>query len=174
MEHYEVADAFGRRHRPNLIPLAVIQKRPGGFRDTVDVDVSVRLKNVGRALARHPLLRIQNAQGPYLLWSYGVDGNYNYGLPKRVTDPHAFCGSANDVIHAGDTLEVCRFNRRFDVLNGPGGLSTTDRVFELAVEVAAEGMPCTRYTMTITEYMELMAFKGEERDALVSQQPFGW
>lgn len=162
MEHYEVADAFGRRHHPRLRPRALAQRRAGGFPRDVDVDIHLGLVNAGRVLARYPLLRVVGVQGQYKLWAFGIDGNRNFGLPQATGRRDEFRGDAGHVIHAGDKLEVCRLTRRWAGDGAPAGESDVQCVLELEVELAAEGMACTRFVLTLTEQQQLMAYEGSE------------
>jgi hypothetical protein len=108
MEHFDLADMFGRRRRPNLCfywrlgHISYANKKPRKFA------LILGIQNVGRAIARFPLFRIKDMAGGRI-WEHGVDGKRNQGLrilqrdtPSDVT----FIGGANDVIHPGTSLDV--------------------------------------------------------------------
>jgi hypothetical protein len=103
MEHYEVADLFGRRRRPVLTVLA----------EVVDQDnVLVSIANEGRGAARAPYLALQ-PQSPYGVSAFGADGNGGTGLRRLVVGNAAsgearFGGDGNVVIHPGQRLDVTR------------------------------------------------------------------
>ncbi len=115
MEHFEVADMFGRRRRPQLSLFFDIQPSgkasgPGGV--SYDVDVILGIQNSGRGIARFPSIALAT-NSPYELHYYGLDGNRNTGLPKLVSrnlsaSTTVFGGDANHVVHVDSVLEVTK------------------------------------------------------------------
>ena len=67
------------------------------------------LKNAGVLIAKFPTIRFATSMGVQVD-PYGVDGNYNFGLPKRATDHTVivFQGGADDVIHPGETRQISK------------------------------------------------------------------
>jgi hypothetical protein len=100
MEHYDIADMFGRRQRPRL-ELAL--------RPRTGKEIVFRLKNTGRATARAPYLAISMLP-PFSRSPFGIDGNRNEGIKHLVADspvpPWRYPAKADAVIHPGVTLEI--------------------------------------------------------------------
>ena len=117
MEHFDLADMFGRRRRPELRfywrvgHVSRHGSTPGERRFGFALIVGV--ENVGRGNARFPLFDIQEIVGASI-FEYGVDGNRNHGLPIRRSDrwPNVtFAGGSNDIIHPGTKLDVTALGR---------------------------------------------------------------
>lgn len=130
MEHFDIADMFGRRARPKLE--LTIRPRSGG------TELIFGLKNVGRGIARAPYLAL-SCPPPFRRSPYGIDGNRTEAIQKLVADnPHApwrYPARADFVIHPGVTVEI-------------GVLMRTGNDTPLAAEgvrlsyaIACEGMP---------------------------------
>ena len=114
MEHYEVADMFGRRKRPKLklhTSFSELKLTKGRQEEYVDFELIIGLENVGRGVAKYPYLSIK-VQEPYAVSTYGLDGNEHEGLrrlPKgRHIDPTRWVAGAETVIHPGGILEVTK------------------------------------------------------------------
>jgi hypothetical protein len=101
MEHFDIADMFGRRARPKLELTA--RPRSNG------TEIIFGLKNTGRGVARAPYLAI-SARLPFRRSPYGIDGNRNEGIKMLVADnpgaPWRYPATADVVIHPGVTLEI--------------------------------------------------------------------
>lgn len=120
MEHFDIADMFGRRPKPALhFRFDVYQD---GLIGTIDHPVTQMyravgsLENVGRGSAVAPYLAV-DVRAPYQVSAYGVDGNGNFGLPRLVSAGSfsRFGASANVVLHPGVTIEVFSVRGKFDV-----------------------------------------------------------
>ena len=106
MEHFDLEDMFGRRPRPVLSLYTDV--RVEGER----LAVVVGIRNAGRGVARFPSLRL-GVTKPWHFSEYGLDGNYNTGLPMRMRSGGGaefvhFAGGGDHVVHADDVLEVTR------------------------------------------------------------------
>jgi hypothetical protein len=128
MEHYDIADMFGRRQRPKL----ELTLRPRTGREIV-----FGLKNTGRAIARAPYLAI-STQPPFRRSPYGIDGNRNEGIQFLVADspapPWRYPAKADEVIHPGVTLEIgCLMSANNATPLAPEGVRVT-------YSIACEGM----------------------------------
>lgn len=99
MEHYEVADMFGRRRRPVLEFVA----------EARGSEIIVGVRNKGRASAHAPYLSVYSAP-PFHRSIYGVDGNRGEGLKYLPAQSRwntwRFGGSGDVIVHPGVTLEV--------------------------------------------------------------------
>lgn len=108
MEHYDVADMFGRRRRPRLV---VTAREDGGGND---VSIIVGLRNEGRATAKSPYLAIR-CNGPFRRSELGLDGNRNEGMPflRHVSQNYPWCygGGIEVAVHPGMSYEVARLFR---------------------------------------------------------------
>ncbi len=110
MEHFDVADMFGRRSVPRL-QLDVV-KDIGGIVNEVlsSFEPIIMLRNLGRGAARFPYLRFRPSS-PYGINSFELRSNVS-GLPRRpqagAQDWGLYAGGVNDVIHPGTVLQVTR------------------------------------------------------------------
>jgi hypothetical protein len=93
MQHFQIADMFGRRARPELHVEHYENTSGDSFA------FAVRITNRGRGAAQAPFLQL-NVNAPFMRNVYGVDGNRNDGLP--VINTHRGTGW----LHAGgmDTI----------------------------------------------------------------------
>jgi hypothetical protein len=114
MEHYEVADMFGRRKRPKLklyTSFSKLKVAKVGQEEYLDFDLIIGLENIGKVVAKYPYLSMK-VQEPYVVCSYGLDGNEHEGLarlPKgKFFDPTRWGAGSETVIHAGGILEVTK------------------------------------------------------------------
>jgi hypothetical protein len=110
MEHYEVADMFGRRRRPRLSLSYRIVERVRGGAGTIQYAIILGIENSGRGPAKAPFLKI-TLPAPLRFDEYGVDGNRHEGLPRVLVARHpsqeaSFGGSAIDVVHPGTVRDV--------------------------------------------------------------------
>jgi hypothetical protein len=133
MEHFDIADMFGRRQRPRLE--LTTRSRAGG------VEVVIGLRNAGRGIARAPYVAITVA-APFRRSTYGLTGNRvdGEGLPYLVNDvapPWRYGGKSDDVIHPGLTRDVACLTRENNATPlAPEGLS-------IKYAIACEGMQLT-------------------------------
>ncbi len=114
MEHYEVADMFGRRKRPKLklhTSFSELKLTKVHQEEYVDFQLIIGLENIGKGLAKYPYLSMRVLE-PYVVSEYGLDGNGHEGLrrlPKgKFFDPKRWGAGAETVIHAGGILEVTK------------------------------------------------------------------
>jgi len=138
MEHFQVADMFGRRARPHL----ELAAEPHLF-NTSETKVAVRIgvRNIGRGIAKFPLLSLNvTPHDPFYLtrsiWLKPFDR-----LDKN--SPVIYAGGANDVIHSNtvrwitDTLPV-------DMKQSPHA------EYLISYELAAEGFPAFKSSLRIS------------------------
>jgi Putative DNA-binding domain len=124
MEHFEVADMFGRRPQPKL---SLFHKRRGYNKwppNLWRVQVELGIENRGRGSARAPCLSFR-LKPPFGIDDYGVDGNYNHGLPKLLNarDRTArFGGSGDTLVHPGTALPVTVIVAHFSETTEPPDL----------------------------------------------------
>ncbi|MDA5110527.1 ATP-binding protein [Brevibacillus thermoruber] len=147
MEHYMLADAFGRRQKPKLEFYYRIASPTSQGDKSFECQFIVGIKNTGRYLAHYPALRIKGKG--LQLNNYGINGNYGwslnpvpqtYGLQKEKG--YLFAGGVNDVIHPGTVLEVAIFhpeNKKFMSYNDLAGLLDISDLFLISYEIHAEG-----------------------------------
>lgn len=114
MEHYEVADMFGRRKRPKLkfyTSFADLGPIKFGQEEYVDFQIIIGVENVGKGIAKYPSLSIKIHE-PYVLSSGGLDGNGHDGLRElprgKFSDPKRWGAGAETVIHPSGILEVTK------------------------------------------------------------------
>lgn len=99
LEHFQVADMFGRRPMP-VLSVAAIEVEPYRFQ--------IRITNSGRGAARAPFL-LYSPPAPFTRYGYGIDGNGNEQLP--FVRAH----SVEGVLHAGGTNLVIHPTMSVDV-----------------------------------------------------------
>lgn len=140
MEHFDVADMFGRRAKPVLE--IVLVDTMGGYTNerAASYEPIVAIKNTGRGTARFPFLRIKLSPPFGLNRQFGLR-NGDTGLPERPQfgqrESAVFAGGQDHVIHAGTVLDVHR-------IASPRGVSldTSVGMEDLVVEyeVACDGI----------------------------------
>lgn len=123
MEHFDLADMFGRRRRPVL---RVDIERLAGL------SFLVTMRNEGRGIAKAPYLSLELPPG--FTCQFGFDGNGTSGLPIMGSGSGRvlFGGNADRVIHVGQTLPITRIGLMHHIRNSPAGSQTIR--FEFAAE----------------------------------------
>ena len=134
LEHYDIADMFGRRPKP-LLKLTYRIRNPGPA-----AEVIVGLKNHGRSSARAPYLSVSSGAPFHQHWA-GLDGNRHEGLPLLIEQcrPGTWRYGARSgfVIHPGvshEVLSLTRESNRTPV--PPAGV-------EIQYEIACDDQPLT-------------------------------
>ncbi len=133
MEHYDVADMFGKRNKPKL-KITYQVTNPGR-----SVSVTIGLKNEGRATACAPFLAF-GCNRPLARDPYGLDGNGNEGLPNQRSQyaklPWAYGGSMDLPIHPKMSKNVAKLSLG---LNSERPAPIEDLVVQYAI--ACENQP---------------------------------
>ncbi len=108
MEHFDIADMFGRRPHP-LLKLAHTVRNPGP-----DAEIIVSLRNDGRGSARAPYFAL-SVESPFRRHMHGLDGNNREGLPFLAEQTNRALlryGARGDfVIHPAVTHDVLKLTR---------------------------------------------------------------
>lgn len=130
MEHYQIADSFGKRHHPHLVPYVLVK---GDVNSSTQITATIGLDNHGRAVARYPYLRLVDMAG-FAVNTFGVSGNGHFGLPchPNPTNYRNYRGGADDVVHPGAPLDIARLERHF-------GIDTNGEIRESFQEVILSG-----------------------------------
>ena len=144
MEHFDIADMFGRRRRPRvrLVCRAEIRDQMSvGGREEVTWSIILSLQNDGRAIARFPMLWLEPS-AKVGIDRYGLDGNRNEGLPRQRTLPSErgilYIGREGDIIHPGMRLDVTRTER----IGSPGpDKAGVPQQYVFGYRLAAEDQP---------------------------------
>jgi len=152
MEHFQIADMFGRRARPRLTfhtRLVYDENRTREGRYETRWAVVIGLRNDGRGLAHFLMLEVR-CPPEALVSDFGVDGNRNYGLRKQPANlPRGhflFFGDAYQVIHPGRILEVTNTDQ-FVVPEPSWRAKFPSLTFKY--QIAAEGQPLTEGEIVI-------------------------
>jgi hypothetical protein len=108
MKHFDVADMFGRRKRPDLKLVARVS-RPRA-------ELVLSIENQGRATAKAPFVFLE-IPDPFGFALYGLDGNGNDGLPRLPHGDNAslrrrYGGNLNTVIHPQTIHDVTKIEYR--------------------------------------------------------------
>lgn len=140
MEHYDIADMFGRRRKPKL----TVFYRIVGVGQQAEVHLGLR--NDGRATARAPFFAFET-EGALLRSRYGLDGNGNEGLQwLRAANSDlqwAYGGGMDFALHPAMAHEVASLS-----LGIPARPAPTEDVVVRYV-VACEDQPLERSVMHI-------------------------
>lgn len=155
MEHFDVADMFGRRAKPvlNFHTRIIANRHAVGGSGTSYMGILVLgIANSGRAVAKAPYLEIDVAS-PYKMARYGLDGNGHEGLPRLAHAASAsivrYGAGADIVIHPGTILDVAAVEL--------AAVATHSRKIEMPPElivsfsIAAEGAPKQAGAVTVTQ-----------------------
>jgi len=149
MEHWQVADAFGRRHRPVLhLHIRLGTARQG--ERVSEILAWVGVKNVGRGLARFPAVDFGRRDGLFRWDEEEQARMFTGGIgPSMADDPAHFRGSANDVIHGGDVLQLLALRATVP----QDGFFDLPEDFALSVSarLAAEGFPWAERRVSLTK-----------------------
>lgn len=119
MEHFDIADMFGRRHRPSLsLDIGLhCHSTSGAVEERVyHVSMVLSIRNSGRGIAKYPRMDFQ-VFPPYSARHDTVvrrEEQY-YKKIRRLSNTdskytHAFFGNADDVVHPNSALEVAMLN----------------------------------------------------------------
>jgi hypothetical protein len=115
------------------------------------------------------MLRILAVSPGFGVDEYGIDGNYNFGLPAqpKVSGRSRFSGGAGDVIHAGSEIDVLFIARRYadGVAPSPSG----DIALAVELELAAEHFPRKRFRFEITDHQIYEALSGNQEISVAAQ-----
>jgi hypothetical protein len=132
MEHFDIADMFGRRRKPVLM-LTLEKEEHGGT-------VRVSITNKGRGIAKAPYLGLALPPN-FRSSSHGYDGGGTFGLRRIGRDTlWRFGGNTTEVIHVGQTLPVTRLE--YTVLQ-PSGVPVVSGRQTFGYEMAAEDCEMT-------------------------------
>ncbi|SRR5216684_1156350 len=146
MEHYQVADTFGRRHHPNLIPYARVRgdvNRRGG------IELILGVRNIGRAIGKYPYLSIEE-KANFETAPYGLSGNGHFGLPplEGAQQYREYKGGADHVIHPEVALDVTKLRGSFPV-NQDLLLQEGIQGVSLSGRIVADGFPLKSWRISI-------------------------
>ena len=142
MEHFDLADMFGRRQRPVL---ALSLRHVAGTAH----EFHVILANSGRASAVAPFLALR-LPAPLRVSSYGFDGNGRTGLPVIDTNVYGprFGGSTGSIIHPEQAIEITRmqwgdptWSKQPHPPNGP---------YRVVYDIAAQDFPLRTAAISLT------------------------
>lgn len=119
MEHFDIADMFGRRPHPEL-SLRLTVKGDGGRSSAGVKSIKFRvvgvIQNSGRGSAVAPYLSVK-VHKPYTMSQYGVDGNGSTGLPRvgSSDSTYRFGASASVMLHPGTAIEVFGIQSEYEI-----------------------------------------------------------
>jgi hypothetical protein len=137
MEYFQIADMFGKRHRP-VLDLHLVEGPVEGNGDGRYRAFDLGITNSGRGIAKYPGLRFKNADElPRLM----VLQNNEFGLPMRhqVTDWMIFGGGADHVIYPGETLLIAKLHQTGLHINYPMPRFAFG-TWSVTVQLSAEGV----------------------------------
>lgn len=144
MEHFDVADMFGRRRRPVLSVVGDVFA-DGAINQNRLVKLVLSIENTGRGSAQSAFLAIRVAP-PYKVCSLGVDGNGAFGLrrvPAALTGEHRYVADAGTVLHPLMRHAVTAL--RIEVPHGTRDMPDV----MVSYDIAADGMPLSSKELTV-------------------------
>jgi hypothetical protein len=139
MEHFDVADMFGRRPKPALRLELELES---------DQAILVTLLNDGRGIARAPYLCLRPL-ADLRPCPYGFDGNGALGLRAWGKDHAGWCffgGDAGPVIHSGQRRPITKLRSGTAFTTGGRG---PRGVVAIEYQLAAEDIPVSQGTAEI-------------------------
>lgn len=142
LEHFDIADMFGRRAHPNL-DMWVDFQRSGSVGPNEMFLAVFGIENSGRGVAQAPHMGVRVAP-PYSISEYGTDGNGTEGLPRFPSaEPEwvNFGGMADVVIHPRTVRPVFGIRDKWSP-EEPADM-------EVEFELAAIGIPMRIFTWTL-------------------------
>jgi hypothetical protein len=149
MEHFEIADMFGRRPQPVLRVFYRFASGSSGGRpegNYRELTVFVGLRNEGRGAARAPYLAVLTKK-PYAVDGWGIDGNRRFGLDRLPASGDSewrrFGGGDGRYIYPGTELDIAAI--RVKIFEGTGTVAP----IAVAYEFAADGVPVERGDLQI-------------------------
>jgi hypothetical protein len=150
MEHFDIADMFGRRRRPHLQVVVKLTGRTGGSRSSAGIEhsnaIAVFLHNVGRGSARNLFVRV-SVNDPYWISSTGPEPDGRGGL-SRVSDvsntEKILRADSNVVLYPGLEQGVIAIGFKYDI--------HTPMFADLRVrlQIAAEDLPLFETEATLS------------------------
>lgn len=142
MEHYEIAEMFGRRLGPELRIRWELRQFDITNAGVGIARISLGIENVGRATAKYPCLTIKHPNHqPFAELPSGLSRRTSFDRWTTI-----FGGSVNDVIYPASVLDITVFqqNYQFDATNPAVTL------VELEYSLSAEDMETFTGTLRIT------------------------
>jgi Putative DNA-binding domain len=140
MEHFDIADMFGRRRRPAVQLAVEIQGIGAG------VQVDVGLHNAGRIAAKNVYLALA-CSSPFSRSQYGLNGNGKEGMPyiglPNSRFPWTYEGGSDWVLHAGVTRLIARLNMGLLPKHEP------EAALEISYAVACDDQPLETKTVVV-------------------------
>ena len=152
MEYFQIADMFGKRQRP-VLELHLVEGPVEGTGASRYRQFHLGIKNSGRAIAKYPGLRYQNAKGmprPIVL----ADSDFGLPLRQNQTDWLIFGGGADHVIYPGETLPIAKLHQGGFATNFPMPRFVFPK-WSITVQLSAEG---TDMKFTEKTFEELRIF----------------
>lgn len=149
MEHFDIADMFGRRPRPDI----ALKARPASVRDRPDrqqsLQILLSIENTGRGTAKAPFLAVTLPEDIHIS-KYGIDGNGSHGLPilkrhRGNSNEYHFGSNQEVVVHPGYTIQVTKVNVPY-----PKTITGINH-FDIQYSLAAEGVPIFDSEVRVTE-----------------------
>jgi len=140
MEHYDIADMFGKRRRPRLVLTYQVTGWNSGAK------VILGIKNTGRGTANAPFFAF-TCSGDLSKSFYGLDGNKNEGLPVLPTSHDglqwSFSEGMDVALHPGMERQVTLLTRERSQSLQP----EIDQTIDFAL--ACQDQPLERGTLVI-------------------------
>lgn len=149
MEHYQIADFFGRRRKPDLNLVHDLQGHPRTA-NSAHVRVSLTLKNVGHYLAKYPALQISSQ---LQIARTGINSSGEWGLlrPQRLdATGYALIGGADSVIHPEMSTLVCYLEHPRGMIDRHTVSNLPEDYFHVKYRLYAENCPPKEATLQIS------------------------
>lgn len=159
MEHFEIAEFYGRRRNPDLKfwwGAKVAGWTGNAPNRLLNVEIVVGMHNFGRGTAKYPALLLKKTRCHF----YGLDGSGRLGLPQRptVAGDSTLFGGGDTVVYPGTVLEVTTLQDEIKVQESAPECPN----FMLEYELHAEDMVSVKDELQIkgSEVIEKLRLKG--------------
>ncbi len=168
MEHYQIADLFGRRHHPLIFPYGLLR---GDINTRGKIELALGLKNDGRAIGRFLYLKINTISG-FTVNRFGISGNGHFGLDPfpNPTNYTEYRGGADHVVHPGTDLLVTKMDYTC-ALSQQGTVADPQVDLIIGGILAADDFPAKTWRLTIPcqEIQNIVASRSTQSLKLVGE-----
>ncbi|MCK5051626.1 MAG: ATP-binding protein [Candidatus Cloacimonetes bacterium] len=133
MEHFDIADMFGKRRKPKLLLTGRYLK------DGNTPTIFISIENMGKGIAKFPFVAF-NCPKPFQVSLYGLDGNYSTGLPEVINPGnkyrHQYGGVSDTVIYPLMSKDITKLI--INISQGP--YAKIPKKVKIEYEIVAENM----------------------------------
>jgi len=164
MEHQQIADMFGRRPHPKLIPELFVNKKGSSATNFTDSYLVLHICNLGRGIAKHFMVRVGLLSGIAVRSNADRIAAHEYNLILRPTqvhlaNVHELYSGDSQVIHPGTDRPVVPM-----IISPNTGDPPPIDSIKIHLLLACENMPATEYVIQqkLSELSNGLTYRGTE------------